>query len=401
MAQLRRMIEITALSFRIMVVLIFIATLIFSLLSTQASFAVSSPEITASSAILIDAKTGRTLWEKKSRTLRPVASTTKMMTAILAIENLDLDDIAVTSPQAAAVGEAEIYLEPGEMMSVENLLFGTLLKSGNDSAVVLAESVGGTVNDFVSMMNRKAKEIGAQDTFFKNPTGLQETGHESTAYDLGLMARYALKNETFAKMVATKSHKIPWSGHDLPRSITNHNKLLLKLDYVTGVKTGYTKEAGHCLVSSAVKGDKELIAVVLNSAGSEECYQDSEIILNYGFAAFSRKTVMTKDEEFKTLPIWGRALGEISAQPAEDVVMLMKDGEELSFEKSIVTSYPNRSIKRGERVGQLILCNEGGDLAAVDLVAKNDVNKSFFWNILSIFIEIMNKLSLFFKNLVS
>ncbi|MDI6799162.1 MAG: D-alanyl-D-alanine carboxypeptidase family protein [Actinomycetota bacterium] len=358
---------------------LFVIILTLALLIPSLVFASPPPIITASSAILIDAKTGRTLWEKNSMVQRPVASTTKMMTAILAIENSNLEDIAITSPQAAAAGEAEIYLEPGEMITVRNLLLGTLLKSGNDSAVALAEHTSGSVKDFVAQMNEKAVEIGAKDTVFRNPTGLEEAGHKSTAYDLGLIARYALQNETFAQMVATKSCTIPWPSNTFPRSLTNHNKLLLKYEYVTGVKTGYTKEAGHCLVSSAVKGDKKLIAVVLNSIGSEECYLDSEVVLNYGFANFDPKTVLTVGEEFEAISIWGRPLSSLTMRPAKEVVMLMAEGERLTFKKSIVLSYPNRGIKRGEKVGELILGNEDDDLTSVDLVATSDVDKGFFW----------------------
>lgn len=363
--------------------------------------AASVPQISAPSAILIDAKTGRVLMEKNSRVERPIASTTKMMTAILVIENCGLDEVAVTTPKAAATGEAEIYLKPGEMMTVENLLFGTLLKSGNDSAAALAEHTAGSVNDFIVMMNDKAKKIGALNTTFKNPTGLEEAGHKSTAHDLGIIARYALQNETFAKMVATRSYVIPWPGNTFPRTLKNHNKLLLKYDYVTGVKTGYTKEAGHCLVSSAAKGEKELIVVVLGSISSEDCYLDSESILNYGFANFHLRTVLTKNEEFKAIPIWGKSFNDLIMQPSDEVVMLMADGEKIDFKKSIMLSYPNRPIKKGEKVGKLILANDKGDLVSIDLIAKRDVDKKIFWIMRDGFSLMLAKLRLLFERVSS
>ncbi|HET56157.1 MAG TPA: D-alanyl-D-alanine carboxypeptidase [Ignavibacteria bacterium] len=364
------------------------------LLQTSSSFADADElKISASSGILMDSKTGRILWEKNSNTKRSIASTTKMMTAIVALENVSLDKVVTTSPSAADVGEAEIYLSPGEKITVENLLYGILLKSGNDAATVLAEYVGGSVDNFIKKMNKKAIILGADKTKFLNPTGLEQEGHFSTAYDLSLIARHCLQNKKFAEIVSTKKYTIPWLDNSFPRELTNHNKLLLKYDYVDGIKTGYTKKAGYCLVASATKDGKKFISVVLNASTSEDCYADSKKILDYGFDEFELESFVKKGDTFKLMKLstWENELNLVAEK---DIVLLTKK-ESDDLEKIVSVNYPNLPVLKGQKVGEITISFKGEELAHSDLLAdKNIIKSNFlrsFFNCFNSFFEMILK----------
>ena len=214
--------------------------------------------LSAGSYALIEAESGRLLCGSNENKKLPMASTTKIMTAVLAIENSNPDDIVTVSNNAANTEGSSIYLKPGEKISMRELLYGLMLESGNDAAVAIAEHISGTAQEFSAAMTDKARAIGALNTVFKNPNGLNEEGHYTTAKDLALITREALKNPLFAEIVATKSIRLSRSTY------TNHNKLLSMYGGITGVKTGFTKKCGRCLVSSCSRNGFSLIAVTLN-----------------------------------------------------------------------------------------------------------------------------------------
>jgi len=201
-------------------------------------FSINSYAISAKSAVLIDANSGKVLYEHNSYEKLPMASTTKIMTGLLACESGKLNESVKTSAFASGTEGSSLWLKIGEMQTLENLTYGLMLKSGNDAAVAIAEYLGGSVNAFTLLMNKRAKEIGAVNTNFENPHGLDSENHYTTAYDLALIAREAMKNEKFSEIVSTKTYSIPMQGEKWDRALKNHNKLLWNYEGCNGVKTG-------------------------------------------------------------------------------------------------------------------------------------------------------------------
>lgn len=222
--------------------------------------------VSAQSAILMEQDSGRVIFEKDAHTQRRIASITKIMTAILAIESGKLDETVTVSNTAIRAEGSSIYLQEGEKIKLEDLVYGLMLRSGNDAAVAIAETVGGSLDGFVYLMNQKAEEIGMKNTHFANPHGLDDhEDHFSTAYDMALLTRYAMKNDTYKKIAGTESYRSESSNNKWDRVWRNKNKLLTSLyEYSTGGKTGYTKRAKRTLVSTAEKDGVSYIAVTLN-----------------------------------------------------------------------------------------------------------------------------------------
>lgn len=225
----------------------------------------ASVSVSARSAILMEQKSGRVLFEKDAHTVRRIASITKIMTAILAIESGKMDEEVKVSGRAIKAEGSSVYLKEGEKIKLEHLVYGLMLRSGNDTAVAIAEHVGGSLEGFVYLMNQKAQEIGMTKTHFSNPHGLDDhEQHFSTAYDMALLTRYTMNNETYREIAGTKLHRAPNPTEKWDRVWKNKNRLLNKYQYCTGGKTGYTKRAKRTLVTTATKGDMDLIAVTLN-----------------------------------------------------------------------------------------------------------------------------------------
>lgn len=242
-------------------------------------------EVSAQSAILMEQHSGRILFEKDAHTKRRIASITKIMTAILAIESGKMDDMVTVSARAVHTDGSSIYLREGEKIKLRDLVYGLMLRSGNDAAVAIAEHVGGSVEGFVFLMNQKAAEIGMRDTHFANPHGLDDAeNHYSTAYDMALLMQYAMKNKEFRKIAGTKVYRAPNPGEEWDRVWRNKNKLLTNLyEYCTGGKTGYTKRAKRTLVTTASKSGLDLIAVTLNAPDD---WNDHIAMYEYGFTHY-------------------------------------------------------------------------------------------------------------------
>ncbi len=232
------------------------------------STAKASVSVSAKSAVLIEQKSGRILYGKNAFEVRRIASITKIMTAILAIESGKIDEVVTVSNNAVRTEGSAIYLKPGEKIKLEDLLYGLMLRSGNDSAVAIAEFIGGSVDGFVYLMNKKAEEIGMSKTHFANPHGLDDhKDHFSTAYDMAILTRYAMMDPTYRKIAGTKVHRAPNPTEKWDRVWKNKNRLLTeKYKYCTGGKTGFTKLAKRTLVTTATKGDMDLIAVTINAS---------------------------------------------------------------------------------------------------------------------------------------
>lgn len=277
----------------------------------------SEPDIASTSAILVENSTGKILYEKNAYEKMYPASTTKVMTAILTLENCNLDEMATVSKNAIYSlpnGYVNANLHEGEEMSVKDLLYALMVKSANDAAIVLAEHIGGSVEGFADMMNEKAKEIGCKNTHFVNPNGIHNDNHYSTAYDLYLIAQYGMKNETFRKYVSTTSYILPATNMH-PTSdricVTTNDMLRPKSKYynenVIGIKTGYTTEAKNCLISGAKKDDIELISVVLhsgtNAEGLSERYVDTQNLFDYGFDDFEFTDILENNATVQNIEI--------------------------------------------------------------------------------------------------
>ena len=215
----------------------------------------------AKAAVVIDAKSGAVLFEKNAHTRLPMASTTKIMTALAVLENSSPDTVIEIPKEAAGVEGSSIYLRQGERMTVRDLLYGLLLESGNDAATALAVGVFGSTDKCCDYMNQRCHEMGLVDTSFENPHGLDSENHYTTAYELALITKEAMKNNLFCRIVSTKNYTVPG---DNPRYFSNHNRLLKTYENAVGVKTGYTSKSGRCLVSACINGNEEYIAVTLN-----------------------------------------------------------------------------------------------------------------------------------------
>lgn len=311
------------------------------------------PSVSAQSAIVMDASSGRILFEKNAFQKRPMASTTKIMTAIVALENGNLNDIITVSPKAARIEGSSIWLAENETLTLEDALYGLLMKSGNDAATAIAEHIGGgSVDNFAAMMNAKAKEIGAVNTSFKNPHGLDANGHYTTAYDLALIARYGLTNiPKFAEIVKTKETKIPWQGHDWDRYLKNSNKLLWAYPGTDGVKTGFTKKAGRCLVSSTTKNGWQLVAVTLNDGDD---WNDHKKMMDYAFSTYKPKLLFEKNQFLKTVMVKNGKRKTAALETQNEVILPLLDGEETKIRLEYdVPDYIEAPVSPAQTVGMV------------------------------------------------
>ena len=232
-------------------------------------------------AVAFDRKSGRTVWGKEENKKTAMASTTKMLTAVIAIENGNLNDVVEVSAKAASTGGSRLGLKKGDKVSLHDLLYGLMLRSGNDAAIAIAEHIGGNVENFANLMNKKATELGLKNSHFVTPHGLDDPEHYTTAVELAKIADYGLKNETFAEIVGSKNYTITINGY--AKSLNNTNELLGYLDGVYGVKTGFTNNAGRCLVTSVVRGNMDIIFIVLQADSKKNRTLDSINLINYVF----------------------------------------------------------------------------------------------------------------------
>ena len=262
-------------------------------------------ETSAKAACILEYTTGRVLFESNMYARLPMASTTKIMTALLAIERGNLQDKVTCSDNAFGVSGTSVYLQKGETLTLEQLLLGLMLSSGNDAAVAIAEHIGGTVDAFVALMNARAREIGAMNTRFVNPHGLPDEGHYTTAYDLALITRAAMENESFRRLVSTRRASIPWEGRSSNRQLTNKNRLLSDYPGATGVKTGYTSKAGRCLAFGAVRDGMELVGVVLGCGDwfdeaarlMDDCFEKHSMVRVLGPTLSAGRIAVTAGEK--------------------------------------------------------------------------------------------------------
>jgi len=334
------------------------------------------PRIGAKGAALMDVASGRLLWAQNEHARLPMASTTKIMTAILAIESGRLDETVTVSQTAVLVEPSSIWLVPGEQMQLLHLVYGLMLRSGNDAACAIAEHLAGSVPEFAGLMNQKAKELGMHNTNFKNPHGLPDPEHYTTAYDLAVLSAYALRNQQFTEIVSTTRFTLPWEQHATPRIWHNKNRLLQTYPGADGVKTGWTRAAGHCLVASANRSGFRLVAVVLNSPDD---FGETAALLDYGYANYQPLPVIVKGQHWQSVPVAGGYPSYVGAVAAASYYWPVRSSETLALQKDILL--PDKivaPVAKGERLGSIQVCEAGVVVAEIPLVADQASHRGWW-----------------------
>ena len=347
------------------------------------------PDVTARSAIVIEASTGHVLYERNADQRMFPASTTKMMTLIMALEDGRLDDIVTVSSNAAGVEGSTLWLEQGERMRMEDLLYGMMMVSGNDATVAVAEHISGSLPAFARSMTKRAHELGAESTNFKNSSGLPDEEHYTTAHDLARLAAHGFTLPNFEKIVSTKEGIYPWV-HDPSHFLRNENQMLWLYDGANGIKTGYTDVAGRCLVSSAKRDGIQLIAVVLDAL---YMWNDSIAMLDEGFRQVSMRKVVTGGTVEKTLPVSSGRKKTVDVRTTEDIRLPDFSNSMVHYEMQYeLPKEVHAPVAEGERIGTLHILLEGREVAATPLVSVESIEqKSFFrkvWGMLREFLGI-------------
>lgn len=321
-------------------------------------------ESSARSAILMERETGKVLLAHNERERLPMASTTKVMTALMTLEYGRLDEVVTVGRNAYGVPGTSIYLNLGEKITLRDLLYGLMLASGNDAAMAIAEHIGGDVETFCRMMTERAAQLGCTDTVFLTPHGLPKDGHFTTAYDLALIAQEAMKHDLFREIVSTRRASIPWEGRSYQRILNNKNKLLSTYEGATGIKTGYTKAAGRCLVFGAKRDGLEVIGVVLRCS---DWFDEAARLMDAAFERYEMFTAFEEGETVRVLPV------EEGTQ--ETVCVLCGGRLAAAIPKGTVPvlefDLPETALagqEEGSVVGEARLVYDGQTLAAVPLV---------------------------------
>lgn len=327
----------------------------------------TAPDSSAKSAILIEAETGTVLYAKDIHTQRPMASTTKIMTAILTIEAGDLDSEFTVDPLAIMVEGTSMGLQKGDRVSRRDLLYGIILPSGNDAANAAAVSVAGSIPAFVQMMNDKAKELGLSNTRFVTPSGLDAKGHYTSAYDLAMLTAYAMKSELFREIVACKSKDLEYGNPPYKRTLYNSNKMLTRYDGAIGVKPGFTDDARRCLVSAAERNGTTLIAVTLNDGND---YKDHAAMLDYGFTQVRAYPMETACSVKVAVAGTGKSVGVYAD---EDTISLTAQQHQKIQRRVLLPRIIYGEVKRGQQVGNLVFSLDGKVLKSVPLLADSDI----------------------------
>lgn len=363
--------------------------------STVNSIDLEEPNITADYAILIEAATGRVIYEKNADEKAYPASTTKMLTCVLAIEKGDLDKTLSVSQRAAWTEDPYVGFQQGDMLKERDLLKALMMVSDNSSAVVLAEGIGGSVEGFAKMMNDKAKEIGLTNSHFVTPNGLPDDDHYSTARDMAKIAAYGWHNEKFREFSGTEMDTIEWVSPVNKRMVVkNSNKLLGTMPGVNGIKTGWTNAAGGCLAASAKRDGVQLIAVVLHSDDVNTRFTEAGKLLEYGFSKVKKMKSMDKSRIERTVLVSHGEGFKVTAHPQEDVKfpLLQGDSEKDYTIKISGSGVVEAPIEKGQRVGQATVYYKGKKLNSIPMVADKDVYKGN--NVISILVGYCHRLGL-------
>lgn len=347
------------------------------------------------SGIIIEADTGKVLFEKDADTKRSPASMTKIMTMLLIVEELEkgnilLKDEVAISERAASMGGSQIYLEKGSTATVEELLTTIAVGSANDSAVAMAEKIGGTVENFVVLMNKRAKQLGANNTTFKNPHGLDEEGHETTARDMALIAKEVVKHDNIIKLSSTYETTI---RHKNGKSLwlVNTNSLIKFYSGLDGLKTGFTDKAGYCLTGTMKRNDMRLITVVMHAETKEDRNTDTINMMEYAYSMYNKKTLVSSENYLGNMFIDNAKSRKVKYYLEKDAnVIVDKNTREVNYKYDIELDNIKAPLKKGDKIGTLKL-NYNNEIIDYNLIVKEDVYKSnFFTRMKNYFKDILN-----------
>lgn len=331
---------------------------------TESAFALS-----AECAALYDAENRRPLYEKNASARHAMASTTKIMTALVALEALPLDTKITVPAEATGVEGSSVYLKPNEVYTLEALLYALLLQSANDAAEVIACAVAGNVPAFATLMNKRVASLGLSNTHFDNPHGLDSEQHYTTANDLAIIACAALENPDFYKIVSSRRYVFCDANGENPRTLINHNKLLYLYEGAVGVKTGFTKKCGRCLVSAAKRDGLLLVAVTLDAPSD---WSDHSKLLDHGFSRIERRMIAEAGTLSFSLPLLNAA-GEVTVTNSEDIAMITEKDSITPKPSLDILPHPTLPIKKGALAGSITYTAADGTTATSPLIYSEDI----------------------------
>ncbi len=335
------------------------------------AYSLTPPRLTARSALLLDQATGRILYSKNAHEKLPMASTTKIMTAILALESGRMSEVVRVSERAVRIGGSSVYLEVGEEKTLEELVWGLLLRSGNDAAVAIAEHLSGSTEKFAGEMTRRAAQLGAIQTKFTNPHGLHQEGHYTTAYDLALLAAHAMTLPKFREIAATREKQISW--HDRPggRLLRNQNKLLVMYEGAEGIKTGWTTPAGRCFAGATVRTGWRLVGVVLNAP---QMWEDTIRLFDFGYQYYRWQTVIRAGQPLKSTAVARGVRERVTLVAGSEAGMPLKEDESAYLRFHFNVREPLKApLRAGGKVGELQIYFGNTMVRSVPLLAGEDV----------------------------
>ena len=348
--------------------------------------ALSEKELTAPSAILIEPTTKKVLFEHNSHEKRPCASVTKVMTLLLIMEAIEegkitYEEMVTSSQRASSMGGSDIWLEEGEQMSVDDMIKAIVVASANDASVAMAEHICGTEEEFINKMNQRAKELGMNDTTFKNCNGLDEDGHLTSAYDVAIMSAELIKHEKIFDYTSIWMDSL----RNGKTQIVNTNKLLKTYKGITGLKTGTTNEAGCCMSASATRDGLSLIAVVLGCKTGTERFKDCATLLDYGFANYKYQLLSSPDEISKEIEVKGGMQKSIELSYNINGGFVLPKGSENSLEYKItLPEYLEAPVKKGDKIGKVTYTTGKEELASFDIFAKNETEEINFGSVFNL-----------------
>jgi len=345
-------------------------------------------KLQSKSALLMDYDTGTVLYEKNIHEKLPIASITKIMTILLGLEAIDdgiikLDDKILVSEHAASMGGSQVFLAPGENISVDSIMKAIIVASGNDASVALAEKIAGTEEVFVQRMNQKAKELGMNNTNFVNCHGLPAANHHSTAYDIALMSRELLKHPLFFRWSTIWLDYLEEAKNNT--MLANTNRLIRFYDGADGIKTGSTSEAGYCIAATAKRGNMRLISVILAAPSTNIRFAEAGKLLDYGFANYESLSLVKEGQIIeKDIKVLGGKESSINGLASKDLSLLIRKGESKEYEKKVILEEGLKApIKKGDKIGELVVEQDGRLVGAVDIVADRAVNKASIFDYFS------------------
>ena len=357
--------------------------LVILLILSNATVAYAQPpfDIQAKSAILMDYETGTVLYEKAPDEKLPIASLNKIMTILLTMEALDdgklsLDEKVQVSEYAASMGGSQVFLHPGESLTVDSLLKAVIVASGNDASIALAERISGAHEVFVARMNERAQELGMTNTRFTNATGLPDENHYSTANDVALMSRELLKHPLFFRWSTIWVSTLEESKNKT--SLANTNRLIRFYDGTDGIKTGSTQQAGYCLSATTKRGKMRLLSVVLNAPTTKVRFNEAAKMLDYGFANYDVVSVLKKDQVVESnVIVSGGKIEEINGIVPRDIGFLVKTGDSTEFQKETLLEEKLKApLKKGDKIGILTIKQGDKVMETLDIVSDRDVDKA-------------------------